>query len=358
MSRSVPFLVALSLCACPATDDTGDSGPTECDVEIRETYPAADAIDFNYRGTIEVHLNKPNEDGEPTLTLDGVSGEVTSNEEGTTWYFKPDAPLEPLTSYTVGFSYCRGDAGYSFTTSALGKPLTIEPSELTGTVMQLNLEDGRVVIPEGVGAVLEPYLGEVTIFLEVLSADASEITVMGAIADEDTGAQDFCSPSLAFPPADFTASPYFQLGPETLDFEIAGYAATIEDMLLGGTVADDGTWIGGGILRGKVDTRPLVSVVFDDEDDPNAICDFVLGFGVECIDCGSDGTETYCLELMAVDFTASAVDLDLEEIELEDCHLECADTWTDTGALSNELCDLEPVETGTGTETGTGPTGG
>ena len=296
-------------------------------------------------------MNAPNEDGDPTLVVDGVQGEVTSSEDGTSWFFTPTSPLSPSTAYSATFSYCRGDATFNFTTSSLGEPLEGAAADLVDTSLLLNLEDGRVVIPEGVGAVLEPYLGEVKLYLKILSADATDIEIMGAVADSDTGAQDYCSPTLPFPEADFTSSPYFQLGPDTLDFAIAGYEATIQDMLLAGTVGSDGTWIGGMVLEGRIDTRPLVEIVFDDEDDPGAICDFVLGFGISCIECSDGDADPYCLDLKAVDFTASAVDLNVETIELEDCHEECADTWNKDGSLSNPECTLAPVDTDTDTTT-------
>ncbi len=134
---------------------------------------------------------------------------------------------------------------------------------------------------------------------------------------------------------------------------MAGYSVTIDDLLISGTFAPDGSYFGGGTLSGLIDTRPLVSLVFDDEDDDNAICDFILGFGVSCVAC-PNGDGDYCLELKAVDLVADQLTSDVETIAYEDCHLECADTWTDTGALSNPECDLESGgTTGTGTATGT-----
>ncbi len=347
--RSTLAFAILGLAACTDDTNTADSGETGCDVDIRETFPAADSINAYYLNPIEFNLSKPH-DEDATITVDGVQGTTTWNDDRTKLYFTHDG-LAPATSYSATLSYCRGDATINFTTSELG---TVLDTEVAGRTYSIDLSSGRIVVPEGVGAALAPYL-EFEILAGVKEVSGDDLIITGAIGDEDNpGTQDFCAPTFDFPSADFSGSPYFQLGPQTTTIAVAGYSVTIDDLLISGTFAPDGTYFGGGTLQGLIDTRPLVSLVFDDEDDENAICDFILGFGVSCVAC-PNGDGDYCLELKAVDLLAEELSEPVEDIALEDCHEMCSDTWTDTGALSNPECDLEAS---TDPSTTSGTTGG
>ena len=321
------FVILAALQGCTDKDAGLDSGLADCGIEIKESFPAAGSTDFYYRGEIEVYLDDADDTAE--ITVDGVSGTSWRSDDDKTVYFTPDAPLEPSTSYTATVSYCTADAVIDFTTSELGKDIA-DVDGLVGTVYDLDLSSGRIVIPEGVGSVLESYL-TVQILLEVTSA-GDEIEFLGAIGDEDNpGTQDYCTETLNFPEAaDFSDAPFFQIGPATTEISVAGYTVTIEDLEISGTFSEDGSWFGGGVLAGSVDTRPLAVLVGDDEEE-DAVCNLVAGFGVSCIDC-PDGTP-YCLEIKAVDLSGVAVEADVEAIEQSDCHENCDASW------ENEECD-------------------
>ncbi len=348
--RSTIAFAILGLAACTDDTTTEDSGITGCDIDIREHFPEADSVSAYYLNPIEFHLSQPH-DEDATITVDGVNGTVSWNDERTKIYFDHDG-LAPATSYSATLSYCRGDATINFTTSELGNALD---TDVAGKTYSIDLSTGRIVVPEGVGAALAPYL-EFEILAAVKEIQGTDLVITGAIGDEDNpGTQDFCSPTFEFPAADFSGSPYFQLGPQTTTIAVAGYSVTIDDLLISGTFAPDGSYFGGGTLSGLIDTRPLVELVFDDEDDENAICDFILGFGVSCVAC-PNGDGDFCLELKAIDLLAEELAITVDDIEYEDCHEECVDTWTDTGALTNPECDLEA--TGTTSTSGTTTTGG
>ena len=273
-----------------------------------------------------------------------MTGTSSLNGDEDVVYFTPDSPLSPNTDYTFTVSYCRGEAPVSFRTNDLGTAIA-DPSALQGKVYSLNLQDGRVVIPEGVGSVLEQYL-EVSILFEVASADANNLSMFGALAGEDDPTQqDYCNQTLDFPDASFADAPFFGIGPADTTITVAGYSVTIDELEITGTFASDGSYWGGGVLAGSVDTRALKSLVGDDAED-SAVCDLVAGFGVSCVACG-DGSGEFCLEIKAVDLGGELIDGgDIEVIGFEDCHTSCADTCADTDgdgtfdALTNESCDL------------------
>ena len=328
---TVVALAALSLTAC--TKDEGEETAAPCGVEISNTAPAAGNSNFYYRGDIRVTLTDADDTAE--ISIDGVTGTSTRADDNKSLSFTPDAPLDPSTGYTFNVDYCGGNPAIDFTTSSLGTAIA-DPASLSGAVFALDLQadDVEIVIPAGVGSVLESYL-EIALLLEVESADASTLSMFGALGqDADGEKQEFCDPTLPFPEADFTGAPYFQLGPQTTTISAAGYDVEIRDLFISGTFASDGSYWGGGVLQGSVDTRPLVPLLedcdsdgstteTDDDCEEGAICELVEGFGVACEDCG-DGSE-FCLEIKAIGLGGDSVDTDLEEVEMADCHEQCAE---------------------------------
>ena len=341
-----------------------------CGVEISQTFPSDGSSSHYYLAPIEFHLTKP--DTTAVASIEGVAGASSLNDRADIVVFTPDAPLSPSTGYSATLDYCTASPSIGFTTSELGLALS-EDSTILDVMYNLDLKNGRVVVPEGVGAVLQQYL-DFQILMSPVAMSETGITVWGALADtEDPDLQDFCNPTIPFPEGDFSQAPYFQIGPQETTISVADYDVTIENLLISGTFAPDGTWFGGGEFGGEIDSRPLVPLLLSDVEDPydgidndgdgeidedaGAICDLLTGFGVSCKICNSDG-EQYCLEIKAVDLTAMAADNDngLDEIALEDCHAECADTWeTDedgnvivdedgNATNTNEVCELEYSE--------------
>lgn len=310
---------ALMIMSCGDKDDSGDTQPA-CGVEIRETFPASGSTAAYYRGEIEFVLSAP--DDSAVLTVDGVTGTSAVNEDGLAVVFTPDAPLAAGTSYTATLNYCSGEASVDFTTSGLGTPLS-DPSVLEGSVYSLNLQDGRIVIPAGVGSVLEQYL-EVTLFIKVDSASGGTLNMYGALADDAGTGQDYCSETLDFPEADFSNAPFFAIGPQDTTISVAGYTVTIDDLFISGDFAADGSYWGGGVLEGKVDTRPLVDLI-EEGGEEDAVCAIVAGFGVSCEPCPADG-QPFCLSIKAVDLGGEQVSAPVEPIDMSDCHESCPDS--------------------------------
>ena len=320
-------VIALALISCTDKEPVDTAPP--CGITVDETFPALNATNAYYRGEIEFHLS--DEDPTAEITMDGVDGTSTRNEDNDVVIFTPSAPLSPSTAYTAVLNYCSGTPDLTFTTSALGSGIS-DPSSLNNTAFALDLKAGRIVIPEGVGSVLESYL-DVVIYMEVAEATSSNIRMFGALADEaDPTHQDYCSPTIDFPEADFSNAPFFSIGPESTTIAVAGYEVTIDDLAISGTFAADGSYWGGGTLSGSVDTRALVDLIEEGGED-NAVCEIVAGFGVACETCSSDG-QPYCLSIKAIELGGEQVSADLEVIAESDCHANCAES------VNNPECTL------------------
>lgn len=312
-------VIALAFISC-GEKEVVDTAPP-CGITVDETFPALNSTNGYYRGEIEFHLSDSDETAE--ITMEGVAGTSYRNEDNDVVYFTPSAPLAPSTSYTAVLNYCSGTTDLTFTTSGLGATIG-DPSSLNDKVYSLDLKAGRIVIPEGVGSVLESYL-DVVIYMEVAEATGSDIRMFGALADEaDPTHQDYCSQTIEFPVADFSEAPFFSIGPDDTTISVAGYSVTIDDLVISGTFAADGSYWGGGTLSGSVDTRALVDLIEEGGED-GAVCDIVAGFGVACETCSSDG-QPYCLSIKAIELGGEQVSADLESIAQSDCHENCPDS--------------------------------
>lgn len=313
----VPGLALISMFGCsdkggdsgaPGTGDGGaggDGGSAECGVSVSSTWPTNGETDAYYRTDIEFQLSDV-DPGNPSISLadaagTAVDGSTSLSEDGKTVYFYPSAPLEPETSYTATLSYCTGDASIEFTTSSLGKPLT---TDIVDKAYIVDLDGARFLEPAGVADLLLGQLSN-SILLGVV-ATSPDLQMIGALSVDGGTEQDTCTPTIDFPPADFSESPYFAIGPQTTIISAAGYDIQIDNLEISGTFAADGSYFGGGVLAGQLDARALAPLVADllGTDDPDTICATLVGFGVECKTCDSDGAD-YCIDVLVDDLTAT-----------------------------------------------------
>jgi hypothetical protein len=317
---------------CGSKDDGADSGPGEgavdsgCDVEgVSPLYPEADGAEFYYRSHVQFVFDGVDEDATLTVT-DGAGAAVdgsTSWEENTL-SFAPSAPLANSTQYSATLTHCAGESTIGFMTGALGGALD-ENVDLTGMKYVVELDGARFVKPAGVGGLLMGLL-EQNILLGVTEVTDDTIEMMGAISETDSTDQDACEASIVFPdPADFTAAPFFSVGPQNTTLSAAGYDIVINNLMIAGDFSSDGSYIGGAILSGLLDARDLVDALVGggllEDDDPNAVCDLIATFGVTCGEC-PDG-ENYCLEIYVDQITANA-DSSQSLVAQEECDV---DAW-------------------------------
>jgi len=308
MFRSVvmpaSLLAMFMAVGCSGGDaETDETDAVACTNVASNPFPASGATDAYYRTTVEINFTKAEETA--TLTVDGVTG--TTAWRGLTLVFTPDAPFAASTQYTATVTSECGTSSWSFTTGAVGASL--EAGDLAGKTYSLDLASGRFVQPPGVGSLLSSYL-TTQVLVSVASADASNIQMVGAIADSasTTPAQDTCAPTIPFPSADFSANPYFQVGPETTNISISGFDVTIESLEVSGAFTPDGSAISGATLSGKIDTRPLVPLVQPDGAD-DAICTLAASmFAVQCEECGGENPGAFCLSILVDSIAATAVD--------------------------------------------------
>ncbi len=309
------------LVACNGDGDSDTDVQAQCTTQVG-LFPAPNTTNAYYRTVIEATFTGAGAEFEaPTITVTGPDGEISGQSElvGNRLVFEPDSPLSPAASYETSVSYgCAGgteSATASWTVSEVGAPTSL--GDLVGNAYSLDIASARFVEPPGVGPALATFIDfELLLGVESVDDTAGEIVIVGAVADDETpGVQAACEQTIAFPAADISENPYFQLGPQTLTISVQGEDITIEDLFVAGSFAPDGSYIDGAVLQGTVDTRPFATLV-DPEGGENAVCELVEGLGlpgVACIDC-PDGTGAFCLDIEADSIGAEAVPTPIDPI--------------------------------------------
>ena len=115
-----------------------------------------------------------------------------------------------------------------------------------------------------------------------------------------------------FGQASFSDAPFFGATTAGIAIDYAGSVIPMHNFHVEGTFSADGETIGGAMASGFGDTRdmgPLLQL----GGDPDAVCDFAAGLGLDCVDC-PDGNP-WCLEIEARFDDADWIEgLDLREI--------------------------------------------
>jgi len=286
------------------------------------TYPVNGSTNFYYRDAIEFRLSA--EDPTAEVVTD-IPGEQYTSENGRTILFVPTQALEPLTTYSVGLDYCHGTPSIEFTTSELGGEIA-SMEEIEGNTYMFYL-DGAVYTSGGAVAKALLAVFNKSVLIQILEVDESSIDMRGAVGESINGVveQDVCYRTidlseLGIESADF----YYEDAELVMDF----YQTELSflNLLMSGTFAPDGSWIGGVSLLANVDVRGISETIgLGDADD---ICTYAKELDSPCEPCSSDD-KAYCILIAAEKISATAVGIDLSQIEENNSFDECIDEEED-----------------------------
>lgn len=295
-------------------EDTG----LGCVASVVESSPESGAANVYWRDEIRIVFDDYAADAQITLT-DGSGAVVPANFSWDEARFNvrilPTQPLAASTSYTVSVDGCSEPYAFDFTTDAWGEELGIDPGDLIDRVYVFDLAGAEYAKPEGLGTLLGLYLTEPLLF-QVTNVGPAGITLMGAqgIVNSTSGEieQNRTFRTWDFGTASFDEEPFFGATTAGIAIDYAGSVIPMHNFHVEGTFSADGTEIGGAIASGYGDTRdmgPLLQL----GGDPNAVCDFAAGLGLDCVEC-PDGNP-WCLEIEAHFDDATWLEgLDLREI--------------------------------------------
>ena len=363
----ISLIIALGLMACfsdkdGTTTDTADaSADTEadtdtdtdadadadadadmdCNVDIDDISPRDNESGVYYKRSVEVLLD--GDDSTATIAVsDGGGNPVAGvvDNSGDVVSFTADPNLVPDSEHTITFTWCGGEEKTTFQTSELGLPLE---ADLTGTTFALDLGSATWDEPAGLGDLVSGYV-DISLLVGVQSAD-TEIDFIGAMGADGGDEQDMCLPTIDFDPSDFSGAPDFLVGPEDLPIAIMEVSATVFGMEVGGTIAPDGSSMGGVVMKGAFDIAeigPALGGVFGfDLSDPDVACGTIAMLGIICGECPHK-EELHCLSLHLSDIDATRTGDTIVEVPEAYCHEDCAtrdehpecdeDAGGDTGA--------------------------
>jgi len=302
-------LLALLPASCApvdVSDNISDSEPPTCEVTIESVWPEDGANDAYYRSPVEIRLSEP----DPTLSVSfEPSGELSTLDGGTTVLFAFDQPLQPDALYDYQVDYCHGAPSFSFTTSSYGAPV-VNPQALLGHTFLVDLTSGRFTEGEGVGDTMSLFFTR-GVLVQVVSVEDDEMTLILGVSTPLQGpvAQDPC-----FFTTEVTAaaseSPFFEL--DIADFVFGAWRGSVGmyDFQMHGTLAADGSTVGGVSYRATVRASELGAVL---KMDTEALCDLSEDLGVICAPC-PDTAGQICITVAADRISAALAGVELEEV--------------------------------------------
>lgn len=283
-------------------DGGTDSGEELCSANLLETDPISGATNVYYRA----QLGATFDDDASTATfslIDAQSAqvpiEVTWGDDNRRATIEATDGLAPDSAYTLGISVCETSHEVGFTTSRYGAPLEIPASDLIGRTYHLDFAEATYTQPPGLGPIIGNYLSD-PILVYVTDASDADISFLGAQGKTDTVtgdiSQDMSLPTWDLGTASFAEAPYFESTPSKISVLYDTTLIPLWDFSMSGTFEPDGSSAGGGVAQGMADTRNM-GPLLDLGDDPQAVCEYVSGFGIDCEAC-PDGP-FYCLTIVA-----------------------------------------------------------
>ncbi len=177
-----------------------------------------------------------------------------------------------------------------------------------------SLTDGSWVEPLGLGDLLATYIPEPLVLGFEESADGRAVLRLGG---DNRGAQDTC-----FATNDLAvewSNPVFS----TLGGEVSLYSSDYEIILyeseVSGWVDTDCAHVLDVRISGQFDFRQTAPLFGDlvGSGDPDELCSLVLGFGVSCARCVSDG-EPYCVNIDIQEMRGAAVGYTVVPVPVDD----------------------------------------
>jgi hypothetical protein len=282
--------------------DTDTDTDTDCTATVVETLPEAEEERWYYRDALEVTFSEPAVDLASIVLTDEEGGEVATT---ITWessdylaLVQADALLAGSSAYLLSIEICDELTEVAFSTDVYGDELEEEVSTLEHNTYVLDLEEVTFTEPENFELLLGMF-GVNPLLVGIETANETDLVLFVAEGKKRSdGSYKLLDDgrSWLFEPADFTAQPYFSAEQAELSLDYDGVELPIQDFLLEGTFAPDGSSIGGVTVAGVADTRQLSAAFGDDE---SYFCDLMGDWGIHCIAC-DDGAEL-CIDILAED---------------------------------------------------------
>ena len=313
-----------------------------CDISILETVPFPDSTNAYYRSPIEVVLSDVDPTASVTVSTSDtdVAGELIREEN--TIIFQPDVPLQPSTSYEISVSYCGSEepAQINFSTSDVGSPLNGGTTILEERSYVVDLSQGTVIEPLGIGDFLQTLLNN-KFLIDVQQVNPTQAFVRMALSKTNTTQQNHCVPTIEeFPIVELEQAPYFTLSGTNIPIVIDQYQMLLYEFSTSGTINPQATEFVEMDAYGLLDLREVFPILQDFNLNADTVDDFVTyleELSVEISSC-SDG-QNYCMTIVMSDLKALEIQQDVTAVCEPNCHTECE--------VQSQTCDTPQEMNGT-----------
>lgn len=319
-----------------------DEKNTLCNISILETVPYPGSINAYYRNPIEVVLS----DLDPTATVTvstsqtEVLGQVVREEN--TIIFQPDVPLQPSTQYQISVSYCGSEepAKIDFSTSDVGSPLSGGTTILEDRSYMVDLSQGTVIEPLGIGDFLQTLLNN-KFLIDVQHVNPTQAYVRMALSKINTTQQNHCVPTIEdFPIVELEQAPYFTLSGTNIPIVIDQYQMLLYEFSTSGTINPQATEFVEMDAYGVLDLREVFPILQDFNLNAETVDDFVAyleDLNVSITSCSD--AQNYCMTILMSDLKALEIPQDVTAVCEPNCHTECE--------TQNQTCDTPQELDGT-----------
>lgn len=322
-----------------------DEKSSQCDISIVETIPFPDSTNAYYRSPITVVLSDVDPEASITVSTSetAVSGELL--REDTTLIFQPEEPLMPSTQYEISVSYCGSEepAKINFSTSDVGAPLNGGTTILEERSYVVDLSQGTVIEPLGIGDFLQTLLNN-KFLIDVQQVNPTQAFVRMALSKTNTTEQNLCVPTIEeFPIVELEQAPYFTLSGTNIPIVIDEYQMLLYEFSTSGTINPQATEFVEMDAYGLLDLREVFPILQDFNLNADTVDDFVTyleDLSVEISSC-MDG-QNYCMTIVMSDLKALEIQQDVTAVCEPNCHTECE--------AQSETCDTPQELNGVCTE--------
>lgn len=293
----------------PAADDTGDGDtgePASCAAAVVSTSPADGAVDV----AIDVEPTVVISELDATATLSSdIPGTFIAMDDGLTYVWVADGPLDYGTTYSVTATTCTGASTFSFSTVSAEIP-----DHLVDRTWGVDLAGGTITEP----AIMETLVGDSLVpgLIGVSAAGPGTVDLRVAPAAEGVSPpeQDYCLATSEVPGASYEGGLVRGAADEIWVSMVPGDPVPIYGLQFEATWSEDGAGFTEGSMEGDLDARYICDWVSMDADE---LCSLASTFGFPCAEC-PDG-EIYCVHMRIEDLDGLEVDTTLMSVAANDC---------------------------------------
>ena len=311
-----------------------DEKDSLCNISILETVPYPGSTNAYYRDSIEVVLSDVDSTATVTVSTSGaeIAGQVVREEN--VIIFQPDVPLQPSTQYQISVSYCGSEAPaqIDFSTSDVGSPLNGGTTILEERSYVVDLNQGTVIEPLGIGEFLQTLLNN-KFLIDVQQVNPTQAFVRMALSKTNTTQQNHCVPTIEdFPIVELEEAPYFTLSGTNIPIVIDQYQLLLYEFSTLGTINPQGTEFVEMDAYGILDLREVFPILQDFNLNAETVDDFVTyleELSVEITSCSD--AQKYCMTIVMSDLKAQEIQQNVTAVCAPNCHAECE--------VQNQTCD-------------------